>query len=321
MVEEANGEDGGLLGWVSRYGDERSCEERLMRERFPGCRPRKRQCTRCRRQFSVIAGTPMRGSHLPLAKWFAAFWLVARSKRGVSAAGLARQLGVSETTASYLLRRIRGAMAGPLRGGRPARSSPARLRSTTSTSAPRPAGRSGGGDLPAADDMRGRHGGRREVLIRCVPGLSGGDYARFAEERGDALDAAHHVISNFKAYAQGTFHGLRAGSLQGTADEFCWRYNHRGGPVATELAREVAAAAHGGGRQAAGARGEARRQGARGARGGGGARRGPQGDAGGGVRGGVIMRQLGGLCSSERHEHGGRAKCGLPPSCSLAACA
>lgn len=145
MVEEANGEDGGLLGWVSRYGDERSCEERLMRERFPGCRPRKRQCTRCRRQFSVIAGTPMRGSHLPLAKWFAAFWLVARSKRGVSAAGLARQLGVSETTASYLLRRIRGAMAGPLRGGRPARSSPARLRSTTSTSAPRPAGRSGGG--------------------------------------------------------------------------------------------------------------------------------------------------------------------------------
>lgn len=173
-------------------------------------------------------------------------------------------------------------------------------------------------------------GGGGRCAIGCVPGLSWGDYARFAEGRGDALshvradaygaiagglrgwpgldqrpfspvggdalDAAHHVISNFKAYAQGTFHGLRAGSLQGTADEFCWRYNHRGGPVATELAREVAAAAHGGGRQAAGARGEARRQGARGARGGDGARRGPQGDAGGGVRGGVIMRQLGGLC-------------------------
>ena len=100
MVEAADGGDGDLLSWVARYGDEGSCEEALMRLRFPGgwafprcgnrrCspvagRPRKRQCTRCRLQFSVTSGTPMQGSRLPLPTWFLAFRLVAGSKRGVS---------------------------------------------------------------------------------------------------------------------------------------------------------------------------------------------------------------------------------------------
>ena len=74
-------------------------------------RARKWQCTRCSRQFSVTAGTAMRGTKLPLVKWFLAAYLMTHSKRGVSAIELARHLGVSERTAGYVLLRLRGAMA------------------------------------------------------------------------------------------------------------------------------------------------------------------------------------------------------------------
>ena len=59
----------------------------------------------------MTAGTAMRGTKLPLAKWFLAAYLVTHSKRGVSAIELAKHLGVSERTAGYLLLRLRGAMA------------------------------------------------------------------------------------------------------------------------------------------------------------------------------------------------------------------
>lgn len=72
-----------------------------------------------RLQFSVTSGTPMRGSRLPLPKWFLAFRLVAGSKRGVSAAELARALGTSETTARYVALRLRGAMSDGLGRLRP----------------------------------------------------------------------------------------------------------------------------------------------------------------------------------------------------------
>lgn len=124
---EANGGDGTLLEWVARFGTERACEEELLRRMHPGgfrcpacghgrCAPvrgraRKWQCTRCSRQFSVTAGTCMRGTKLPLTKWFLAVYLVTHSKRGVSAMELARQIGVSEGAAGYVLLRLRGAMA------------------------------------------------------------------------------------------------------------------------------------------------------------------------------------------------------------------
>ena len=124
---EANGGDGTLLDWTARFGTEEACEAELLRRmwpegfRCPSCggdrcsrvrgRAHKWQCTRCSRQFSVTAGTAMRGTKLPLAKWFLAVYLLTHSKRGVSAMELARQLGVSERTAGYVVLRLRGAMA------------------------------------------------------------------------------------------------------------------------------------------------------------------------------------------------------------------
>ena len=60
---------------------------------------------------------------------------------------------------------------------------------------------------------------------------------------GTWLRLAHKVISNLRAYVQGTCHGLSATRLQGAVDKFCWRYSHRapGGPgIASELLGEAA---------------------------------------------------------------------------------
>lgn len=127
QVRAENGKMGSLHAMLSRYPDERSCERRVIEVRWPDgwecpecgnrtCSPvadrnRVWQCTRCSRQFSVTSGTAMQGSKVSLRRWFHAQWLVARSKRGVSAMELAAQIGVSENTARYMLERLRGAMA------------------------------------------------------------------------------------------------------------------------------------------------------------------------------------------------------------------
>ncbi|MCH3925007.1 MAG: transposase [Atopobiaceae bacterium] len=42
-----------------------------------------------------------------------------------------------------------------------------------------------------------------------------------------ALPMVHRIISNFKAYVGGAFHGLSKAHMQSYADSFSWRYSHR----------------------------------------------------------------------------------------------
>ncbi len=42
-----------------------------------------------------------------------------------------------------------------------------------------------------------------------------------------ALPMVHRIISNFKAYVEGAFHGLSKARMQSYADSFSWRYSHR----------------------------------------------------------------------------------------------
>jgi transposase-like protein len=67
-------------------------------------------CDSCRYQFSVTAGTIFNDTHLPLWKWFLAVYLMAESKKGISASQLGRSIKVSYKTAWYLCHRIRKAM-------------------------------------------------------------------------------------------------------------------------------------------------------------------------------------------------------------------
>jgi transposase-like protein len=68
------------------------------------------ECQDCHGQFTVMTGSVMESSHLPLTKWALAYRLMASAKKGISAHQMHRTLGVSYKTAWFLCHRIREAM-------------------------------------------------------------------------------------------------------------------------------------------------------------------------------------------------------------------
>jgi transposase-like protein len=68
------------------------------------------KATDCRKQFSVKIGTVLNESPIPLDKWLMAMWMVANCKNGVSSCEMARDLGITQKSAWFLLHRIRESM-------------------------------------------------------------------------------------------------------------------------------------------------------------------------------------------------------------------
>jgi len=108
-----------------RFPDEDACWEHLYHVRYtngfvcPKCgdtrEPWKTQrrvvkCKGCRATVSLLVGTVMEKTHLPLLKWFHAMRLMAEDKRGCSAVKLEQELRVKYHTAWYLHKRIQTAM-------------------------------------------------------------------------------------------------------------------------------------------------------------------------------------------------------------------
>ena len=96
------------------YGTEDQCREAVMRWRWPSgfvcpvCAGKQHslvktralyQCTACRRQTSLIAGTIFAATKAPLCTWFRAMYHLTQSKGGISSIELGRRLGVTQTTA------------------------------------------------------------------------------------------------------------------------------------------------------------------------------------------------------------------------------
>lgn len=74
------------------------------------------QCSACRHQVSVTAGTVMHKTHTGLQRWFWAAYLVTTATPGISALGLQRQLGLRRyETAWMMLHKLRRAMVNPER--------------------------------------------------------------------------------------------------------------------------------------------------------------------------------------------------------------
>jgi hypothetical protein len=63
-----------------------------------------------KRQFSAKVGTIFEDSPIGLDKWFAAIWLIANAKNGISSYEIGRALGVTQKTAWFMMHRIRLAM-------------------------------------------------------------------------------------------------------------------------------------------------------------------------------------------------------------------
>ena len=79
------------------------------------------RCRDCRNYFSVRKGMVFQSSKIGLRKWVIAIYMMSTSLKGVSSMKLHRELGVTQTTAWYMLQRIRegffndpSSMSGPI---------------------------------------------------------------------------------------------------------------------------------------------------------------------------------------------------------------
>lgn len=68
------------------------------------------KCYDCRKPFTVKVGTIFESSHIPLRLWLQGIYLVAASKKGISANQLHRTLGITLKSAWFMGHRIREAM-------------------------------------------------------------------------------------------------------------------------------------------------------------------------------------------------------------------
>jgi transposase-like protein len=68
------------------------------------------QCSACRTQTTVKAGTILHKSRTALTKWFLAIYLLTQSKNDIAALELSRQLGVKWDTAWLIKQKLMEAM-------------------------------------------------------------------------------------------------------------------------------------------------------------------------------------------------------------------
>ncbi len=112
-----------LIEISSYFSDKQRCIEYLTKMRWkdgvtcPFCDGKKvyelkgktkgYKCPKCKKLFSAIKGTIFENSPLPLQKWFVAIYLMSSHKKGISSLQLARDIGVTQTTAWFMTQRIR----------------------------------------------------------------------------------------------------------------------------------------------------------------------------------------------------------------------
>ncbi|HEX4029966.1 MAG TPA: IS1595 family transposase [Terracidiphilus sp.] len=70
------------------------------------------RCNKCKLDFTVRTGTIFERSHVPLHKWIYAMYLVVTARKGVSSLQLAKEIGVTQKTAWFMLQRLREACGG-----------------------------------------------------------------------------------------------------------------------------------------------------------------------------------------------------------------
>ena len=269
------------------FPDDEACREYLIASRWPdghrcprcGAEEavllRKRllwQCSACRYQVSLTAGTVLHGTRTALHLWFWAAYLMSTATPGISAVQLQRQLGIARyETAWMILQKLRRAMVNPERqpitgevevdecfvGGLDRE-----LRG----------GRQHGTKALVAVAVEVRDAGSGRVRMQIVPDASTAalcgfvtdvvapgavvhtdgwnSYRRLSklgyehrprtqrpgrvavDDLDDVLPRVHRVISNLKTWLQGTHRGVSKEHLPVYLDEYVFRFNRRRTPMA-----------------------------------------------------------------------------------------
>ncbi len=114
-----------LPKFLKSYGTEKQCEDALYSMRWPkglvcpNCggtnhyeltTRRLYQCSACKKQISLIAGTIFEATKLQLTTWFLAIYLITQSKDGISSLNLARTLGISANAALRMEHKLQHVM-------------------------------------------------------------------------------------------------------------------------------------------------------------------------------------------------------------------
>lgn len=107
---------------IQYFSDEKVCVGAVAKMRWPDgpCCPaceskepywletqKRWKCRACRRQFSVKLGTIFEDSPIPLQKWLPALWMLVNCRNGISSYEIARDLGISQKSAWFVLHRLR----------------------------------------------------------------------------------------------------------------------------------------------------------------------------------------------------------------------
>jgi transposase-like protein len=111
-----------LIEAIKYFSDEQVCIDAVASMRWPNgpvcpdcdapkpyylATQKRWKCRDCRRQFSVKVGTIFEDSPLSLTKWLPTLWLLVNCKNGISSHEIARDLGVTQKSAWFMLQRLR----------------------------------------------------------------------------------------------------------------------------------------------------------------------------------------------------------------------
>jgi transposase-like protein len=117
-----------LLEAIQYFSDEQVCIDAVAAMRWadgpicPECETgdpyylktaKRWKCRECRIQFSVKRGTIFEDSPISLTKWLPAMWLLVNCKNGISSYEIARDLGVTQKSAWFMLHRLRLVVKAP----------------------------------------------------------------------------------------------------------------------------------------------------------------------------------------------------------------
>lgn len=270
-----------LITFQRRFGTEKACQKRLFLMKWPdgyrcprcGC-PKfyhvetrgLYQCTACKHQTSLTAGTVMHRTRTPLVKWFWAIYLLSTDKRGYSALALSQKLDIGHKCAWMMLHKIRNAMGardaeyqlagliqvddaffnggvgkGGDKRGRGTNKVPVLVMAATHNEAVTFAKmelleRVDGEHVQSILDMHVRPGQSIKsdglAVFNVVKGMGHTHipevvYPKQGTPKYDALKWVNILVSNAKAFILGTYHGVMKKHLQRYLNEFCYRFNRR----------------------------------------------------------------------------------------------
>jgi len=270
-----------LPKFLELYGTEAKCQDALFRQRWPtgftcpSCKGKEYyevkarklfQCTKCKRQTSLISGTIFDSTKLALTTWFLGIYLITQSKDGISSLNITRSLGISANAALRMKHKLQHVMklqddsqplsgyiqiddayiGGKRRGGKRGRGAQGKTpiiaaMSTNEQGHPISMRLSevAGFTKSEISNWAFKYLQPESVVIsdglNCFAGVEEAGFLRNAIITGGGPDSVNipefkwvnTMIGNVKNAIRGTYHAISSKHVPRYLAEFCYRFNRR----------------------------------------------------------------------------------------------